>query len=67
MANISDEHEKTLYKKKIITNIKMLDYYLKLCVDKKYIIFMVNKIILVLSNLFTLGVIILTFFLCYYN
>ena len=37
MANIINTNEKILYKQKVVTNIRMVDYYLKICALKKYI------------------------------
>lgn len=37
MANEINNFNRVIYQKKIVTKIKMIDFYFKLCLDKKYI------------------------------
>ena len=36
-SNLLETHERIIYQKKIISKIKMLDFYFKIACDKKYI------------------------------
>lgn len=36
-SNLLEIHERIIYQKKIISKIKMLDFYFKIACDKKYI------------------------------
>ena len=37
MANEVSDYNRIIYQKRIITNIKMIDFYFKMALDKKYI------------------------------
>lgn len=37
MANEVSSYNRVIYQKKMITKVKMIDFYFKICLDKKYI------------------------------